>query len=116
MKSSFPPRFRFLKAIRASVSLLILLICTSSAEAEEAKGPVAAAGVQSMLRRSSIAALKGRYLCVYVSGVRAKPSDAPDATTVRVVVDGLGELPGTHVMAGLPSNWDVRFQRAGKGW
>jgi CHAT domain-containing protein len=101
-----------MKDIIAPVSLAIVLICASSAEAQDSKGSAAAAAVQSTLLRPPFAAPNGRYVCVYPSGTRVEAS----GEMVRVVIDGFGELPVSHALAPLPANWDVRLQRVGERW
>jgi CHAT domain-containing protein/tetratricopeptide (TPR) repeat protein len=97
-----------MKGIIVPVSLLVMLTCASSADAEDSKERAAAAAVQSVLSR-----LPGRYACVYLTGARVSSGEREP---VRVVLDGFGELPGNHAIAPLPANWDVRLRRAGERW
>jgi CHAT domain-containing protein len=105
-----------MKGTIASASLLILLSVPISAEGQDEKGRAAAAAEVSMLSRSAAIALKGRYACIYVTGARAEGPSMGDGANVRVLIDGFAELPGSHAIALLPANWDVRLQRTGQEW
>jgi CHAT domain-containing protein/tetratricopeptide (TPR) repeat protein len=105
-----------MKDIVAPLAFLIVLVCAGPAEAQDTKGRAASAAVESMLSQPPSVALNGRYVCVYVTGARAEPSGTQDGETVRVVIDGFGELPGSHAIAPLPANWDVRLQRIAQQW
>jgi len=92
-----------------ALSLLIVLTCAGSAEAETTKARAVIA-VQSMLSRPPFVGLNGRYACIYVTGAREETS----GEIVRMVIDGFGELPGSHAIAPLPANWEVHLQRSGQ--
>ncbi len=96
-----------MKHLNATAALLAAFVVSSSAAAQEAER-TAAAAVQTMLTRSSVAALKGRYTCIYVRSARAERSDATNG--VRVIIDGFAELPGSHAIVPLPANWDVHLE------
>jgi CHAT domain-containing protein len=98
----------------AFASFLILAVSVS-AEGQHEERRAAAADV-SRLSRSAIIALKGRYACITMTGARAEGPVTGDGATVRVVVEGFAELPGSHAIASLPANWDVGLQRSGKEW
>lgn len=103
-----------MKGTIASASLLILLWVSVPAEGQDEQGRAAAAAVLATLSRSTTNGLNGRYACIYVTGARTEPPNS--SGDVRVVIDGFAELPGSHALASLPANWDVRLQRSGKEW
>jgi CHAT domain-containing protein/tetratricopeptide (TPR) repeat protein len=105
-----------MKGIIASASFLIALVVSCRAEAQVDNGPPTAREMQSMLLRSVAIALKARYACIYVTGARAGASTQDDKGNMRVVIDGFAELPGSHAIAPIPANWDVRFARNRREW
>src|SRR6478609_9204678 len=108
MDSSLPPLSGIVSVMTPNALILALALSgafTSLFDRHDARVP------------PSFAAIRARYECVTLHGVRIDRSNVTgDEATADLTVDATGYLPLTRAAREFPPHWHAHFKRQANGW